>query len=183
MVCDEKDDSFNVLMKKYQPLIYKVCREYYSLFKRFGYEIDDLMQIGYIALYKASSFYDVYNETMFYTYFKRSLNNAIINDMRHNMTKKKEVLNNALSYDILIPNTNMFYVELFKEKEYRDYSKELILFKNSMSYNMSLVFELFYNGYTKEEISILLDEKISVIKELFIKIKLHALTYKSLFLN
>ena len=78
MVCDNEDDSFNILMKKYQPLIYKVSKEYYPTFKKFGYEIEDLMQLGYITLYKASSFYNVYNESMFYTYFKRSLNNAII---------------------------------------------------------------------------------------------------------
>ena len=184
MVCDNEDDSFNVLMKKYQPLIYKVSKEYYSLFKRFGYEIDDLMQTGYITLYKASSFYDAYNDTMFYTYFKKALHNAIVNDIRHNITSKKEVLNNALSYDMLIPNTNIFYIELFKDnKNFNNYSKELIIFKNSMSFNMSMVFELFYNGYTKEEISILLDEKLDIIKELFTKIKIHALTYKSLFLN
>ena len=184
MVCDNEDDSFNILMKKYQPLIYKVSKEYYPTFKKFGYEIEDLMQLGYITLYKASSFYNVYNESMFYTYFKRSLNNAIISDLRHNITNKKETLNNALSYDILIPNTNSFYIDLLEDKKIiYDYSKELILFKNSMPFRMSLVFELFYNGYTKEEISILLDEDVNIIKELFHKIKIHALTYKYLFLN
>lgn len=184
MVCENEDDSFNILMKKYQPLIYKVSKEYYSIFKKFGYEIDDLMQLGYITLHKASSFYNVYNESMFYTYFKRSLNNTIISELRHNLTNKKEVLNNAISYDILIPNTNTFYIDLFidKKKVY-NYSKELILFKNSMPYKMSSVFELFYNGYTKDEISILLDEEINTIKELIYQIKIHALTYKYLFLN
>ena len=61
MVCDE-NDSFDVLMKKYEPLINKVSRKYQHLSKRFGYELDDLMQIGYLALYKASSFYDIYND-------------------------------------------------------------------------------------------------------------------------
>lgn len=184
MVCDSEDDSFKVLMKKYQPLIYKVSKEYSALFKKYGYEIDDLMQIGYLTLYKASSFYDVYNDAMFYTYFKRSLNNAIISDMRFNETNKKEVLNNAISYDTLVPNTNTFYIDLVKDKKImKDYSKEIILFKNSMPISMAFVFELIFNGYTKEEISILLDEKIELIREMYTKIKIHALTYKSLFLS
>ena len=184
MVCENKDDSFNILMKKYQPLIYKVSKEYSSFFKKFGYEIDDLMQIGYITLFKASSFYDAYNESMFYTYFKKALYNAIISDMRHNITSKKEVLNNCLSYDIKVPNTNIYYIELFKDnKSFNNYSKELILFKNSMPFSMANVFELIYNGYNKDEISVLLDEKIDIIREIVTKIKMHALTYKSLFLN
>ena len=99
------------------------------------------------------------------------------------MTGKKEILNNALSYDTLVPNTNSSYIQLVKDKKvFNDYSKELIIFKNSMPFNMSIVFELFYNGYTKREISILLDQRIDIIKNIFAKIKVHALTYKSLFL-
>ena len=183
MVCDE-DNSFNILMKKYKPLINKISRNYYHIFKKFGYELDDIIQLGYITLFKSSSFYNVYNETMFYTYFKRSLNNALINEIRNNLTSKKTILNNAISYDTLIPNTNICYIDLLEDNNnVYDYSKELTIFKNSMSFKMSLVFELFYNGYTKEEISILLDEELNIIKELFKKIKIHALTYKSLFLK
>ena len=184
MVCDSEDDSFSILMQKYQPLIYKISKEYSLIFKKFGYEISDLMQIGYMTLYKASSFYDVYNDTMFYTYLKKSINNAIIHDMRFNSTNKKEVLNNALSYDIEIPNGTLTYIDMFQDqKEFCNYSKELIIFKNSMPFNLAMVFELFYNGYTKNEISILLEEDIKNIKEMFNKIKIHALTYKSLFLK
>ena len=180
MVCDE-NDSFDVLMKKYEPLINKVSRKYQHLSKRFGYELDDLMQIGYLALYKASSFYDIYNEAMFYTYFKTSLNNAFLACIKLNTTNKKEALNKALSYDIEISD-GVCYLDLFSDKKVsRDYSKELIVFKNSMPFISSCVFELFYNGYTKEEISLLLDEKISSIKKIFIEIRKHALTYKSLF--
>ena len=46
---------------------------------------------------------------------------------------------------------------------------------------LSYIFELYYNGYNKKEISILLDEDINNVKKGFIKIKEHALTYKSLF--
>ena len=182
MVCDERDNNFNILMKKYRPLIYKVSKDYLYTFKKFGYEIDDLMQIGYITLYKSSSLYDTYNDTMFYTYFKRAFYNSIISIMRFNITSKKEVLNNAISYDLKIPNTDISYIELFEDKKvFCDYSKELIIFKNSMPSIFSWIFELFYNGYTKEEISILLDEKLEKIREIIGKIKTHALTYKPLF--
>ena len=181
MVCE--DDSFEILLKKYQPLIYKLSREYESIFKKFGYELDDLMQIGYIALYKASSFYNAYNETMFYTYFKRILNNRYLAEIRSNTTNKKETLNKALSYDIEI-SKGVCYLDLFSDKKVsHDYSNELIIFKNSMPFLLSCVFELFYNGYTKEEIGLLLDEKRENIRVCLAKIKEHALTYKSLFFS
>ena len=181
MVCDESN-SFKTLMEKYQPLIYKVVKDYRKYFKKFGYEIEDLMQIGYITLYSSSTQYDIYDDTMFYTYFKRSLNNAMVNILRQNLTNKKEVLNNAFSYNLEIPYTNLTYIDLFMDnKKVYDYSSELTIFKNSMPYLFSAIFELFYNGYTKEEISVLLDERVDYIKKIFIQIKKHALTYKCLF--
>ena len=182
MVCDENDNSFDILVKKYQPLIYKISQEYHFSCKKIGYEIEDLMQIGYITLYKALFLYSVDNEAIFYTYFVRSFHNAIIAIIRNNTTNKKKVLNKALSYDLEIPNTNLTYIELFKdEKTYPDYSHELVIFKNSMPYILSAIFELFYNGYSKEEISLLLDENLDSVKNMFLKIRKHALTYKYLF--
>ena len=182
MVCDDKENNFDILLEKYKPLIYKIVKDYTKFFKRFGYELEDLMQLGFITLYKTSKMYDIYNPTMFYTYFKKALNNTIINNIRINTTSKKEVLNQALSYDVEIPNSNIRYIDLLpSKKNINNLENELIIFKNSMPIMLSYIFELFYNGYSKKEISILLDENIDSIRDNFIKIKQHALTYKSLF--
>ncbi len=182
MVCDGNNVDFNLLLNKYKPLIYKIVKDYVKLFKKFGYELDDLMQIGYITLYKSATLYNNLEQSMFYTYFKRALIQNIISNIKNNTTNKKQVLNNALSYDNEINNSKIRYIDLFSADVHKkDISKELIIFKNSMPINLSWVFELFYNGYNKIEISILLDEKIDIIKENISKIKEHALTYKYLF--
>lgn len=182
MVCDNEENSFNILLEKYKPLIYKLVKDYEKFFKRFGYELDDLMQLGYITLYKTSHRYNTYNSSMFYSYFKQALNNSIINVIRSNTTSKKEVLNKALSYDEFIPNTDLRYIDILpNNKKEISNERELVIFKNSMPITLSYIFELFYNGYSKEEISILLDEDINNIRNYFSKIKSHALTYKSLF--
>lgn len=181
MVCESDESNFNILLTKYKPLIYKIVKNYLTTFKKFGYELDDLMQIGYITLYKSSYLYDSLNQSAFYTYFKKALIKSILSTMKINNTKRKQVLNNALSYDNEINNTNIKFIDLMASNNEEDISKELIIFKNSMPINLAWVFELFYNGYNKEEISILLDEKIDVIKKRFSKIKEHALTYKYLF--
>ncbi len=182
MVSDHNEDNFDLLIHKYRPLIYKIVKDYVNYFKKFGYELEDLMQLGYITLYKTSSRYDIYNHSKFYTYFKKALVNTIVNSIRVNTTSKKETLNKALSYDALIPNSNVRYIDLLPSKTSNlNLSSELIIFKNSMPVLLSYIFELFYNGYSKEEISILLDEDINDVKDNFLKIKEHALTYKSLF--
>ena len=182
MICEGEEINFEILVNKYKPLIYKIVKDYLKIFKKFGYELEDLMQLGYITLYKTAYKYDFYNSSMFYSYFKKSLNNTIYFTMRTNSTSKKEVLNNAFSYDTFIPNTKIPYIDIIESKDNKcDYSKELIIFKNSMPANLSYIFELFYNGYNKEEISYLLDEDISEINHNISKIKEHAFTYKYLF--
>ena len=181
MICEGEESNFEILVNKYKPLIYNEVKEYLKFFKKFGYDLDDLMQLGYITLYKTSKKYDIYNQTMFYTYFKKALENMIVSNIRINRTNKKEVLNKALSYDECISNTEISYIEVFASKENKDLERELILFKNSMPAMESYIFEMFYNGYSKKEMSILLDEDIREIRRKFMKIKEHALTYKSLF--
>ena len=182
MVCDNEENSFDILLQKYKPLIYKIVKDYAKFFKKFGYELEDLMQLGYITLYQTSRMYNIYNHSMFYSYLKRALINMLVNNMRINTTNKRFVLNNALSYDQFIPNSNIRYIDLFSNDKKTYYlENELIIFKNSMPAILSYIFELFYNGYSKEEISILLDEDLEEVKRNFLRIKDHALTYKSLF--
>ena len=184
MVCDQEEENFDILLDKYRPLIYKIVKNYSRFFKKFGYELDDLMQIGYITLYKTSSRYNIFGHSKFYTYFKKALTNAIINCIRTNSTSKKEMLNKAFSYDVIVPNSNTEYLDLLPgTKSIESLEDELIIFKNSMPIKLSYIFELFYNGYSKDEISILIDEDINEVKKGFIKIKEHALTYKSLFFS
>ena len=182
MVCEKSENDFEILLTKYKPLIYKIVKNYVKTFKKFGFELEDLMQIGYITLFKSAKLYDIYNPVIFYSYFKKSLIKNIASYYRLNTSNKKQVLNKALSYDNEINNTNISYLELMPSDIIEnDYSKELIIFKNSMPISLSWVFELFYNGYTKEEISVLLDENLEKVRKDFYKIKEHALTYKYLF--
>ena len=182
----EENNEFNYLYSKYQPFIYNCVSKYTTFFKKYGYDLDDLLQIGYITLYKASRKYSESNSALFFTYFKRSIKNALINEIKLNSTLKKEVLNNAFSYDIKVNDSDITYLDLIPNKEDR-ISNELIVllikFKNSMPYEMSWVFELFYNGYSESEIGLLLNKDESTIKKYLGKIKSHALTYKYLFLS
>ena len=152
----EKSD-FNVLYKKYQPLIYKVVKNYQGMFKKYGYELDDLMQIGYITLYKSSYLYDSYSSSLFYTYFLTALKRSLSNEIRLNKTLKRKSLNESLSYDNLISNTDTSYIDLIPciDKNNCEDENKFIYFKNSLSFINACVFEMLYNGFSRKEIAII----------------------------
>ena len=182
MVSENNDDTFNILYLKYQPLIYKMMKKFIPLFRKYGYTIDDLMQIGYVTLYKTSYLYSNYSHSVFYSYLKQAICNAIINEIRLNTTNRKKVLNEALSYDIEIPNSDNLYRDLFSSPINKNISRYMLtVFKNSMTYQMGNIFEMLLNGYKLLEIEILLDISKKELKEDITRIKNHSLTYKGLF--
>ncbi len=164
MVCD--GDNFNILYKKYQPLIYKTVKTYYRLFKEYGYEIDDLMQIGYITLYKSVNLYNQ-DSVLFYTYFLKALKKNLNNEVRKNETNKRKVLNGSFSYDNIIPNTDISYIDIIPSKDNNidEFNRKIILFKNSLSFINSCIFELYFNGYSINEITNILNKERKEIIE------------------
>ncbi len=156
-----ENNDFDILYKKYQPLIYKVVKGYIYLFKNYGYELDDLMQLGYITLYKTSYLYNNYDSSIFYTYFLSALKKSLFNEIRVNETYKKKILNESISYDNCLPGTNNRFIDIIPSKELNDYDEEkkkLTYFKNTLTFTSSCVFEMLYNGFSLVEIALLLDE-------------------------
>lgn len=178
----EDSDSFNLLYEKYRPLIYSIVKNYRNIFKQCGYEMDDLMQIGYMALYKSAKIYDIYNDSVFFSYLKKAILNSIYMELRKNTTNKKETLNKAFSYDEIIPNTNCTYLDVLYVNCEEHLDSFFINFKNSLEFTMACVFELFYEGYKTFEIAILLNESEKNIIKYIRGIRKEALTYKYLFL-
>lgn len=174
MISENNSDNFKILYEKYQPLIHKIVSEYKDTFKKYGYDIDDLMQLGYIALYKSSNYYSEYKPSRFITYLKTIIRNTLLNEIKNNSTNKRIVLNNAISYDKQ-DNNDYSYLDLIKdEKDYFSYEEEkrkFIYFKNTLDYITAGIFEMFYNGYTINEISTMFNEKTKVIIQKIKEIK------------
>ena len=160
----ESDDVFSILYEKYHPLLNKYAHKYHHIFKKMGYEIEDLIQIGNMVLYKTLNFYSNRSENMYYTYLNKALINAYNALYRQCNTLKYKTLNNYISYDKTVPNSHYSYLEILGkcDKSY-DYTN-IINFKNSLSFDEASIFELKINGYTTKEISILLNFKEQFIK-------------------
>ena len=180
-VSENNEDSFDVLMEKYRPLIYKEVSKFQKTFKNLGFDLEDLLQIGYVTLYQSSKLYKE-SDSHFYTYFVKALTNALYNEYRNNTTNRKKILNMSLSYDKEVPNSDIYYIDLFPNKENFDIDVEkFIRFKNSMSFELGNIFEMYMNGYKLDEIAKLLSLDLQKVRKDFLQIKQHALTYKGLF--
>ena len=156
-----ENNDFDILYKKYQPLIYKVVKGYIYLFKNYGYELDDLMQLGYITLYKTSYLYNNYDSSIFYTYFLSALKKSLFNEIRVNETYKKKILNESISYDNCLPGTNNRFIDIIPSKELNDYDEEkkkLTYFKNTLTFTSSCVFEMLYKGCSLVESALMRDD-------------------------
>jgi len=181
LISENHDDIFNILYKKYLPLIIKYVNKYKKSFKIFGYEKEDLIQIALIALSKAVKYYNQYNESMFYTYLLTLLDNEFNREYNKSNNNKNKSLNTSVSYNNIIPGTDFTYLDSIGyndlyEKEKDDYYK-IIEFKNNLPFELSNILELKYNGYNNIEIINLLDIEIeelrnslNIIKKMYLDI-------------
>ena len=164
MIGENDDDTFNLLYKKYYPLILKYSKKYQHSFKKFGYELEDIMQIGYISLYKAVRKYKYYSENMFYTFLIKLLDNDYNIEYNKCNNNKNKILNDSISYDKEIIGTDLSILDIVGKYDYdyiedkTNYDKYLDL-KNSLPFEVSCNLDLKLNGYKDNEIEKLLDIK------------------------
>ena len=164
MIGENDDDTFNLLYKKYYPLILKYARKYKNSFKKFGYELDDIMQIGYISLYKAVRKYKYANENMFYTFLVKLLDNDynVLYNKCNNY--KNKCLNEYVSFDKEIQGTDLLLIDIIGKYDY-DYIEEItsyqkyLDFKNNLPFEASCNLDLKLSGFKDFEIEKLLDIK------------------------
>ena len=162
----EDYDNYEIILEKYKPLLAKICKKYQVRANKLGYEIDDLIQIANMGLLGAINSYDDNQNVLFYTYLCCCVENKIKNELRNEETNKKISLNQAISYDELIPGTNITYIESIPDTKSMmpfDYLQEelkeleYINFRNSLPFEVALVCELKVDGFKNDEIAILLD--------------------------
>lgn len=187
LVSERNEDVYNILYYKYQPLIYKTVIKYLKTARTFGYDLDDLMQVGYISLYRSICLFNEKNDAIFYTYLKSAIEKSIMSEIRNNTTNKKMMLNLSVSYDNIIDNTDITFIDTIEDKKsfinYLNLEKMYIEFKNSLSFTDSNIFELKYYGLNNNEIASFLSTSLSYVSNRIGFIKRRALTLKYLFFN
>lgn len=167
LVEEGSEDAENIIIDKYTPLIKSMASSYLKQFSRYGIEIDDLVQEGYIGLYSAIKGYHASRNTLFYTYAIILIRSKMLNFLRK-YTSQKNFANIgciSLSQDISDDNDETLF-SLIEDKNVLLPDEVLNLdeieskirdFMYSLDFPLSLIFELKFNGFSNKDISILLD--------------------------
>ena len=158
MVRENNEESKDLLFRKYAPIIGKISLNFYNNYKDYGYEYDDFYQEAMIAFDKAIMNYNDSKETLFYTFLVLCVKRSLLSYVR-NITNTKKNINNNLLVEIdeckLIDN-NSDIDSIYQNVEVQEIIKGYI-YNPSLLIEDTSILELRINGFTWNEISILLD--------------------------
>ncbi len=168
MIRENSEEAKDLMYEKYMPIVKNMASTFYKLNKNLGVEYEDYIQEGLIALNKAIYTYDEKKDVLFFTYFNNIINKHFNSYIRSLKANKHTILNQSVRC------SDIFWNAL--EKENFDYDKiiveeEFIEMKNLLDVELSCVFELFFNGFSRKEISKLLDIPIKAVYSRLAKTK------------
>ena len=98
-ILNENEDASEILYTKYKGLIIKIANALINKFTHVGFEKNDLLQEGYLALYSATKTYDAMGSVTFFTYACKCIANSMLSILKKNNNKKNHILNNSISYN------------------------------------------------------------------------------------
>lgn len=173
---NESDDYLEIMLDKYKSVMTSICKKYYQLAKKIGYELDDLMQIASISLIKAIKHYQNNQNTLFYTYLVKCIENNIKTSLQKEFTNHQKTLNNSISIDETIPGTSLTLLDVIENHQALNPENSLIIDEiknsyikliNSLPFEMAVVYEMKKNGFNNESISKLMNLDNKTINNFF----------------
>lgn len=175
MIC-ESEDYYELMIEKYKPIVIGLSKKYLYLAKNIGYEFEDLIQIGNMAIFEAIKYFQDNKRVLFYTYVVKCIENKIKTEIRSQTTNKKKVLNESTSYDRKIPGTNEDLINFFEDENTLNPIDEVIKkeneinyinFINSLPFEVAVVYEMRNEGFTTKEIAKFMNiDSKSVLKDI-----------------
>ena len=171
MIGESNEEANSLMYEKYSPLIYKLASKYYIAGK-YGIEKEDLIQEGYLGLYKAISRYDPSKDNKFYTYAIRCISSKMVNLLTVSSNNKNMVLNESISlnkelekdgYAFIdyLPDVKSNIEDIIEKKESIDRFKEVLY---SLTLDESCILELYYNGFSFNDMAQLLGTSIGKLR-------------------
>lgn len=156
MIGEHDEDALQILLEKYDYVIKNWAYYYWTKFSKYSISVDDLIQEGKIGLYIASKKYTESKDVKFYTFALVCIKRIMMNYV----TSHTRVKNLAYANQVPIENyeNELFYDENPLDMiENFEFQKKIIEFQNSLDFLDANIFELRYNLFSYNDISILLD--------------------------
>lgn len=167
---ENDDDAISLMYEKYEPIIINVAKNYYLKYGYTGVELNDLIQEGRIALYKALCCYKEDKEAIFYTYLNICLHRHFVTYYRRLNSNCNRLLTNCYSDDYFLGiGDNSMEPSIYISE--REIERLFLKSKYTLDFKDSNIFELRYNGFSHREISELLDISVYSVDARLCKIR------------
>ena len=170
------EEAYDLMFKKYKPLIVNISKKYKQLALKYGYEINDLIQEGMLGLNSAIETFDDSLNTKFYTLARVCIERRIINLFKIANREKYKILNESIpieneNYDIenIIGDTKSEPLNIMIESQEKDN-----IYKgsyNRLSDYEKEVLEYKLQGFSNKEIALKLNKTIKQIDNTIQRIK------------
>lgn len=165
MIGERDETAYNIMYVKYYPLISNLARKYYSNYKGYGIDYDDLYQEGIVALNNAIKEFDDKNNCLFYTYANVCIKREMERLIKKSIRLKHMILNSSLSLEQSIGNNDLYIEDIIEDSKENTNenlfnsisSKKILDLKYELSSRQALVYELKLNNFSNKEIASLLD--------------------------
>ena len=99
LIKEENEDAKEVFFEKYRPLVEMKANKFYSMYKNNGYELNDLIQEGMLALNSAIKDYEHEKDVKFNTFANVCIDRQLLSYIRDFNRQKHQVLNSSVSID------------------------------------------------------------------------------------
>lgn len=166
LIYDNDEVAYDIMLKKYKPIIYSKALEYYNYLKANHYEgftLDDFLQEGIIAFNHAIKKFDSNKETLFYSFLLVCLTSGF-NLMYRNIfrLKNKPLLEyQELDYEVRDSSS----IDPYDSIGAIDIYNELDNYLYSLSIEDAAIIALRLNDFKYREIRELLDVSSSHINK------------------
>ena len=167
-VRENNEDAILNLYSKYTPIINSVTNKF-NQSNNMKIDYDDIKQEANIALYNAIKNYDPDSGALFYTYAVLCINRRLIS-----YCKKNYNYISKLGLEYLKEEKMLSYYDYMDESHYKflnnycGITRDII---NMLPDDLSLIFELKYNGFSNKEIANLLDTNSKYIENSIRKVR------------
>ncbi len=181
LILENNEQAKELLIKKYIPIVKYIAKNHYKKNQNQGLELEDLIQEGIYAIFKAIETYKVNKNIKFCTYVTACITRNIQVYCQKSRNKCYKILNNAFSYEVCEPNTKKEYMNIIPNEQAeeplsivlnKNFYYELNKLKLDLDLELGEIFELRCNGFTYKEISILLDIPIHRVARSIRQIKI-----------
>lgn len=177
---ENTEEAYDIIFKKYEPLIITYAKKLYPYCKNNGLEISDLIQEGRMGLNKAINHYEESKENLFYTFARKCIERKMISLIVSSSRQKHKILNESLSLEFTDEEGTGYLESVISDPSYNPEEKVLIIenekefvekIKASLTDVETKVFELKMAGFNYKEIASILDKNPKSIDNAMQRIK------------